>query len=111
MGNYFYSSSIFLRLLSIDSLPTSMQFISMIFPPSYIFEAMREILINEIVNYDLLKKIIILNFLYLSLSIIFFIKIINISREKRTTHKSRRVANLLYSELFLLPNFHKNIYT
>ena len=43
---------------------------------------MREILINEIVNYDLLKKIIILNFLYLSLSIIFFIKIINISREK-----------------------------
>ena len=66
----------------LDSLPTSMQFISMIFPPSYIFEAMREILINEIVNYDLLKKIIILNFLYLSLSIIFFIKIINISREK-----------------------------
>ena len=60
----------------------SMQFISMIFPPSYIFEAMREILINKIINYDLLKKIIILNFLYLSLSIIFFIKIINISREK-----------------------------
>ncbi len=66
----------------LDSLPTSMQFISLIFPPSYIFEAMREILINEIVNFDLLKKIIILNLFYLSLSTIYFIKMINVSREK-----------------------------
>ncbi len=66
----------------LDSLPTVMQKISMVFPPAHIFESMREILISGVIRYDLLKNIILLNGFYLIGSIFFFLKIIAISRKK-----------------------------
>ena len=66
----------------IDSLPVIMQNISLIFPPSYIFESMRSILIDGIINFDSIVQIILMNFFYLLLSILFFLKMINISRKK-----------------------------
>ena len=66
----------------LDSLPPIMQKISVIFPPAHIFESMREILINDLIRYDLIKSIILLNIVYLMGSIFFFLKIINISRKK-----------------------------
>ena len=59
-----------------------MQNISLIFPPSYIFESMRSILIDGIINFDSIVQIILMNFFYLLLSILFFLKMINISRKK-----------------------------
>jgi ABC-2 type transport system permease protein len=66
----------------LDSLPSLMQNISLIFPPSYIFEAMRKILINGIVDFELLKSIVLLNIFYLLCSIFCFLKMISISRKK-----------------------------
>ena len=66
----------------LDSLPIVMQKISVIFPPAHIFESMREILINEVIRYDLIRNIILLNGIYLFGSIFFFLKIISISRKK-----------------------------
>jgi ABC-2 type transport system permease protein len=66
----------------LDSLPPIMQKISVIFPPAHIFESMRDILINDLVRYDLIKNIILLNVIYLMGSIFFFLKIISISRKK-----------------------------
>ena len=43
---------------------------------------MREILINGVIRYDLLKNIIFLNVVYLMGAIIFFLKIIAVSRKK-----------------------------
>lgn len=66
----------------LDSLPLMMQKISILFPPAYIFEAMREILIYKNIDYNLITKIIILCLLYLFLSIGFFLKMIKICRNK-----------------------------
>jgi len=66
----------------LDSLPPIMQSISLIFPPSYVFEAMRKVLIENMIDLNLLLKILILNAVYLALSIFFFLKMIKISREK-----------------------------
>tara|TARA_B100000963_G_scaffold361232_1_gene395655 strand:- start:1009 stop:1800 length:792 start_codon:yes stop_codon:yes gene_type:complete len=66
----------------LDSLPPIMQKISLVFPPAYIFESMREILINGVIRYDLLKNIVLLNGVYLMGSIFFFLKIIAISRKR-----------------------------
>jgi len=66
----------------LDSLPPLMQKISLVFPPSHIFESMREILINGQIRYDLIKNIILLNIVYLMGSIFFFLKIISVSRKK-----------------------------
>ena len=59
-----------------------MQKISIIFPPAHIFESMREILINGVIRYELLKNIILLNVAYLTGSVVFFLKIIAVSRKK-----------------------------
>ena len=59
-----------------------MQKIAIMFPPAHIFESMREILINGVIRYELLKNIILLNFSYLMVSVIFFLKIIAVSRKK-----------------------------
>jgi len=66
----------------LDSLPSIMQKISIIFPPAHIFESMREILINGVIRYELLKNIILLNVAYLTGSVVFFLKIIAVSRKK-----------------------------
>ena len=66
----------------LDSLPPIMQKISIVFPPAHIFESMRDILINGVIRYDLIKNIIVLNTIYLFVSIFFFLKIIAISRTK-----------------------------
>ena len=66
----------------LDSLPPIMQKISIIFPPAHIFESMREILINGVIRYELLKNIILLNLAYLTGSVIFFLKVIAVSRKK-----------------------------
>jgi len=66
----------------VSSLPDLMQIIAITLPTSHIFEAMRQILLENQVNFVLLKKIIILNFFYFSLSIFFFIYMIRIARIK-----------------------------
>ena len=66
----------------LESLPPIMQKISVIFPPAHIFESMRDIIINDLVRYDLIKHIILLNIVYLIGSIFSFLKIISISRKK-----------------------------
>ena len=59
-----------------------MQNISLIFPPSYIFESMRSILIDGIINFDSIVQIILMNFFLLIIINIIFLKMINISRKK-----------------------------
>ena len=58
----------------LDSLPFIMQKIAQIFPPVYVFESMRKILIDNQVEFQQLYRIIILNFTYLLLSVLFFLK-------------------------------------
>ena len=59
-----------------------MQKIAQIFPPVYVFESMRKILIDNQVEFQQLYRIIILNFTYLLLSVLFFLKMISSSRRK-----------------------------
>ena len=66
----------------LDSLPFLMQKVAQIFPPVYVFEAMRKILIENFIDFQDLNKIIILNLTYLICSILFFLKMINSSRKK-----------------------------
>ena len=66
----------------LDSLPFLMQKVAQIFPPVYVFEAMRKILIENFIDFQDLNKIIILNLIYLICSILFFLKMINSSRKK-----------------------------
>ena len=69
-------------LLSLRVFTSNYAKISVIFPPAHIFESMRDIIINDLVRYDLIKNIILLNIIYLIGSIFFFLKIIAISRKK-----------------------------
>ena len=66
----------------LDSLPFIMQKIAQTFPPVYVFESMRKILIDNQVEFQQLYRIIILNFTYLVLSVLFFLKMISSSRRK-----------------------------
>ena len=59
-----------------------MQKIAQTFPPVYVFESMRKILIDNQVEFQQLYRIIILNFTYLLLSVLFFLKMISSSRKK-----------------------------
>lgn len=65
----------------LDSLPTFIQHISIFISPVYVFEGMREILINGYLNSNLLFKSFILNFCYIILSIIFFNRMIEKTKE------------------------------
>ena len=65
----------------LDSLPWLMQKISIVLPPVHIFESMRAILVENKVYYDSILKILILNLVYISLSIIFFISMIKKCRK------------------------------
>ena len=65
----------------LDSLPPIMQKISQLLPPVYVFESMRMILIEQIIDFKNLSKILLLNFLYLSSSILFFMLMIKSSRK------------------------------
>ncbi len=66
----------------LDSLPVIFQKISLLFPPSYIFESMRKIFIDGLIDSNAIWKIILINFLYMFFSVYFFLKMISISREK-----------------------------
>ena len=66
----------------LDSLPIIMQKIAQVFPPVYVFESMRKILIYNIIEFKQLYTIVVLNLTYLLFSIIFFIKMIKSSRNK-----------------------------
>jgi hypothetical protein len=59
-----------------------MQKIAQIFPPVYVFESMRKILIDNLIEFQQLYKIVILNSSYLIFSILFFLKMIKSSRNK-----------------------------
>ena len=58
-----------------------MQKIAKVFPPVYVFESMRKILIDNQIEFQALYKIVILNLFYLILSV-FFLKMIKVSRIK-----------------------------
>jgi ABC-2 type transport system permease protein len=66
----------------LDSLPLIMQKIAQIFPPVYVFESMRKILIDNQIDFQQLYKIVILNSSYLIFSILFFLKMIKSSRNE-----------------------------
>ena len=66
----------------LDSLPYVMQKIAKVFPPVYVFESMRKILIDNQIEFQALYKIVILNLFYLILSVLFFLKMIKVSRIK-----------------------------
>jgi len=59
-----------------------MQKIAQIFPPVYVFESMRKILIDNQIDFQQLYKIVILNSSYLLFSILFFLKMIKSSRNE-----------------------------
>ncbi len=66
----------------LNSLPQVIQGIAQLLPTVHIFESMREVAINKnIYTYDLFI-IIILNTIYMTLSILFFLKMIKIARIK-----------------------------
>ena len=65
----------------IDSLPVLFQYVANIFPPAYVFEGMREILINKSFSNELFLKSVFLNFLYFFLSAIFFSHMISKSKK------------------------------
>ena len=64
----------------LDSLPYIMQKIAQVFPPVYVFESMRKILIDNQVELQQLYVIIALNFSYLLFSVLFFLRMIKSSR-------------------------------
>lgn len=65
----------------LDSLPNFIQHISIFISPVYVFEGMREILIDGHINSNLLLKSFILNFCYIVLSILFFNRMIEKTKE------------------------------
>ena len=72
----------------LDSLPFLMQKVAQIFPPVYVFEAMRKILIENFIDFQDLNKIIILNLIYLIGSILFFFENDKFFEKKRYSNKS-----------------------
>jgi len=66
----------------LDSLPIIMQKISLILPPVHIFESMRSIIIHGVMPYENVRTILFLNFFYFSLSVLFFLRMIKLSRIK-----------------------------
>lgn len=66
----------------LSSLPEIMQGFAQVLPTVHIFESMRSVLINKQLFFSDLLIIIVLNFLYLTISIYFFIKMIKIARIK-----------------------------
>ena len=66
----------------LDSLPIFMQEIAKLMPTAHIFESLRSILIDNQVLENSIKRIVILNSFYLTFSIFFFHRMIEISREK-----------------------------
>jgi ABC-2 type transport system permease protein len=65
----------------VSSLPELMQYIALSLPTSYIFESMRYIIIEKKVIHESIIFILVLNLIYFSSSIYFFLKMIKISRE------------------------------
>ena len=65
----------------VSSLPELMQYIALSLPTSYIFESMRYIIIEKRVIHESIIFILVLNLIYFSSSIYFFLKMIKISRE------------------------------
>ena len=66
MGEFIFSSSIRMYILSIEILPDILQIIAKGLPLVHIFEEMRNILLNNTVDYaDIIKSI--------SISIVYFI--------------------------------------
>ena len=66
----------------LSSLPEIMQGFAQVLPTVHIFESMRSVLITKQLFFSDLLIIIVLNFLYLTISIYFFIKMIKIARIK-----------------------------
>ncbi|MDC3091098.1 ABC transporter permease [Rickettsiales bacterium] len=66
----------------LEILPLFFQKISLFLPPIYIFEGMRSILINNYFDLSLFFKVMIINLIYFIFSILFFLKMIDLSREK-----------------------------
>ena len=66
----------------LNSLPQIMQNIAIFLPPVHIFESMRSILIDNLISFKSIKMILMLNILYFFLSVMFFLKMIDISRNK-----------------------------
>jgi ABC-type polysaccharide/polyol phosphate export permease len=66
----------------INSLPQILQGIAQILPTVHIFESMRLLLIEKKILTNDIIKILFLNIIYISLSILFFLKMIKVAREK-----------------------------
>lgn len=68
----------------IEILPNWLQIIAKLFPLVHIFEEMRNILINDIINYFQISKAIIISFLYFIFGVIIFYISYNGAKERGT---------------------------
>ena len=66
----------------LEVLPDFFQKISLILPPIHVFEGMRSILVNNFFDNELFLKVIFINLFYFILSIFFFLKMIDNSKNK-----------------------------
>ena len=66
----------------LDVLPTWVQPLALILPPSYVFEGMRALVIENVVRLDLLGKALLWDGIYLSLGIWFFLRTISYAKDK-----------------------------
>ena len=66
----------------IDALPSFFQNVALILPPVYVFEGMRSIINENIVQFDLLYYSLIINLVYFVLSLSVFTKMIKLCRRK-----------------------------
>ena len=66
----------------LESLPESVQGIAQVLPTAHIFESMRSILINGYADSGKIILILILNTIFIFLSIMFFLKMIKVARDR-----------------------------
>tara|TARA_B100000963_G_C22482878_1_gene605559 strand:+ start:79 stop:870 length:792 start_codon:yes stop_codon:yes gene_type:complete len=66
----------------LDSLPQILQGFAKILPTVHIFESMRSLLIENVINVNEILKIVIMNTFYVTISVLFFLRMIKVARNK-----------------------------
>jgi len=64
----------------VSILPDWLQVVAWALPPTYVFEGMRALLIDQAFRSDLMLQALVLNFLYFSVSVVVFLKLLDAAR-------------------------------
>ena len=64
----------------VSILPDWLQVVAWALPPTYVFEGMRALLIDHAFRSDLMLQALVLNFLYFSVSVVVFLKLLDAAR-------------------------------